>query len=255
VTGGLPERRSGRFPEPSSAGEDGLLCVGGDLEPETLLEAYSMGVFPWPQEGLPLLWFSPAQRGVLRFEDAHWTRRFLRALRQQPGRGYEIAFDRAFGDVVRACARAKRKGDGEVASASKDQPANQGEGAGQGGTWILPEIEVAYERLHRLGYAHSAECWRGGALVGGVYGVLVDGVFSGESMFHAEADAGKRALYALIELLAGAGIKWIDIQMVTPVLEALGGRYVARSAYAALLARSRRAGIEPFPAKPKEVPR
>lgn len=226
-----PRRPHGarRFPDPSLAGEDGLLCVGGDLEPETLLEAYSIGVFPWPQEGLPLLWFSPAERGILEFSRLHWPRRFLRELRKP---GYEITFNRAFDEVIEACAKAKRKG--------------------EAGTWILPSMAKAYSRLHRLGYAHSAEAWRDGRLMGGAYGVLLEGVFSGESMFHRESDAGKRALRALTERLSEHGVEWMDIQMVTPALEAIGGRYVSRDEYARLLARSKRPGVAPFP-PPKPI--
>lgn len=222
-----------RFPDPKLAGEEGLLCVGGDLELETLLEAYRIGVFPWPQEGYPLLWFCPAQRGVLDFADVHWPRRFLRELRAP---GYRITFDRAFGEVIRACAKAPR--------------------AHEKGTWILPEMIEAYEKLHEAGYAHSVECWshngesesaNDSSLVGGLYGVYVDGVFSGESMFHRENGASKRCLHALIGRLREVGLEWIDIQMVTPVLKTFGGKYVSREDYLTRLQTVRERGGSPWP--------
>jgi leucyl/phenylalanyl-tRNA--protein transferase len=201
-------RRRVPFPDPRSAGEDGLLCVGGDLSVETLVAAYSLGVFPWPQEGLPLLWFSPFERGVLDFTDLHWPRRFLRVVRSG---GFEVTFNRAFADVVRECAKVPR--------------------SHEKGTWILPEMQTAYLDFHRAGYAHSVEAWREGRLVGGLYGVYVGGVFSGESMFYHESDASKICLHALVTALSSAGVTWIDTQMVTPILETFGGKYISRDEY------------------------
>jgi leucyl/phenylalanyl-tRNA--protein transferase len=201
-----------RFPDPRSTGEDGLLCIGGDLSVETLLEAYRLGVFPWPHEGLPLLWFSPIARGVLDFDEIHWPRRFLRELKaQRPDLEYKITFNEDFDRVVRECATVPR--------------------VHEKGTWILPEMQDAYKRFHRAGYAHSVECWLNGELVGGLYGVFVDGVFSGESMFHKVSDASKRCLYALVEKLKDGGVTWMDTQMVTRVLETFGGKYIPREAF------------------------
>jgi len=196
-----------RFPNPRAAGSDGLLCYGGDLEVDTLLEAYRSGIFPWPQEGLPLLWFSPEARGVLDFGQVHWPRRFLRSLRS-PKNEFRVTFNRAFEDVIHECSSVPR--------------------SHESGTWILPEVERAYLRFHRAGHAHSVECWRGDRLVGGLYGVYVDGVFSGESMFFKASDASKRCLFALVDALKANGLEWMDIQMVTPVLESLGGKYISR---------------------------
>jgi leucyl/phenylalanyl-tRNA---protein transferase len=204
------------FPDPRQADDDGLLCVGGDLKVDTLVSAYSRGIFPWPQEGLPLLWFSPLRRGILDFEDVHWPRRFLRELKDD---SYQITFDQAFGEVIQECAKIPR--------------------AHESGTWILPPIVGAYERFHRAGYAHSVECWRGGKLVGGLYGVYVGGVFAGESMFHKESSASKRCLYALVQKLQAAGLKWMDIQMVTPVLETFGGKYISREEFLERVARAK----------------
>lgn len=197
-----------RFPDPREAGEDGLLCVGGDLSVSTLYQAYRSGIFPWPQAGLPLLWFSPLMRGVLDFKEMHWPRRFLRELRKP---GLQITFDRAFDRVIAECARVPR--------------------SHETGTWILPEMQRAYSLFHQAGFAHSVECWRGDVLVGGLYGVYVEGVFSGESMFFKEPGASKRCLFALTEKLNDAGVEWMDIQMVTPVLESFGGKYIAREEF------------------------
>lgn len=196
------------FPDPRTAADDGLLCVGGDLRVETLLTAYSQGVFPWPQEGLPLLWFSPARRGVLDFADVHWPRRFLREVKNSR---FHVTFDRAFPDVIHGCAHVAR--------------------THETGTWILPPIEGAYTRFHRAGYAHSVECWDGDRLVGGLYGVFVKGVFAGESMFHLESGASKRCLFELVRKLQESGLTWMDTQMVTPVLETFGGKYISRDEF------------------------
>ncbi len=202
------------FPDPRSAGEDGLLAVGGDLRIETLVDAYSRGIFPWPQEGLPLLWFSPRRRGVLDFADVHWPRRFLQEMRSRPLR---VTFNQAFDRVIHACASVPR--------------------THENGTWILPPIEGAYTRFHHAGYAHSVECWNeNDELIGGLYGVFVEGVFAGESMFHVESGASKRCLYSLVERLQGQGLQWMDTQMVTPVLETFGGKYISRDEFLARLA-------------------
>jgi leucyl/phenylalanyl-tRNA--protein transferase len=209
----MREEGDGIFPDPRATGPDGLLCVGGDLAVETLLEAYENGIFPWPQEGLPLLWFSPVERGVLDFDEVHWPRRFLRELRAE--KGFRITFDLAFDRVISECARVPR--------------------THESGTWILPEMQIAYRKFHRAGYAHSVECWLDDELVGGLYGVYVRGVFSGESMFHKVSGASKRCLFAIVERLREAGHTWMDIQMVTPVLESFGGKYIERDKFLARL--------------------
>jgi leucyl/phenylalanyl-tRNA---protein transferase len=208
------------FPDPRSAGRDGLLCVGGDLGVDTLCAAYSQGIFPWPQEGLPLLWFSPWERGVLDFDELHWPRRFLRELQSAKSASFEITFDQAFDDVIRECAAIPR--------------------THETGTWILPEMERAYSRFHRAGFAHSVECWLEGELVGGLYGVCVKGVFSGESMFHKVDGASKRCLFALIERLRSSGFGWMDIQMVTPVLQTFGGKYIPREEFLSRVAEAQK---------------
>lgn len=206
------------FPDPRATDSDGLLCVGGDLKVDTLVTAYSMGIFPWPQEGLPLLWFSPPKRGVLDFAEAHWPRRFLRELKDT---SFQITFNTAFAEVIRECAKIPR--------------------SHESGTWILPPMIGAYERFHRAGYAHSVECWQDDRLVGGLYGVYVGGVFSGESMFFKESSASKRCFHALVQKLSASGLQWMDIQMVTPVLETFGGKYISRDEYLERVAQAKNA--------------
>lgn len=212
-----------RFPDPRSANPDGIVAVGGDLHPETLKLAYRQGIFPWPVEGLPLLWFSPPERGVLDFVDLHLPRSLQRARRRC---GYRLTIDAAFPAVIRACAGTPRPG--------------------QAGTWITPSIIAAYEGLHRLGIAHSAEAWAGDRLVGGIYGVDAGGAFAGESMFHRVPDASKLALVHLVEHLAARGLDWLDIQVLTPHMARLGARAVPRKEFLARLAETRARSLRLF---------
>ena len=203
--------------------QDDIVAVGGDLTLGTLLAAYRRGVFPWPVEGLPLLWFCPRERALLAFADLHVGRSLARARRRTRLR---FTVDRAFAAVIRACADTPRPG--------------------EPGTWITPEILAAYTRLHRRGVAHSVEAWRDDALVAGVYGVDIDGAFAAESMFRREPDASKLALLHLVEHLHAGGLDWLDVQVMTPHLERLGARNVPRAAFLALLARTRARGLRPF---------
>ena len=203
--------------------QDDIVGVGGRLDPETLLRAYRRGVFPWPVEGLPLLWFCPRERAILEFSRLHVGRSLARARRQS---GLRFTVDAAFGAVIRACAATPRPG--------------------QDGTWITDEIESAYTRLHALGIAHSVEAWRGDELAAGVYGVAVDGAFAAESMFHREANASKLALLHLVDHLAAAGLDWMDIQVMTPHLERLGAHVVTRAQFLARLTKTRARGLTPF---------
>lgn len=203
------------FPDPRHAYEQGLVAVGGRLDVGTLYHAYRRGIFPWPQEGLPMLWFSPEERGVLFFDELHVPRRWRSLLKPEPA--LRFSENAAFRDVVRACQAQPRPG--------------------QAGTWILDEMIDAYENLRRAGLARSFEVWRGDSLVGGLYGVFVEGVFSGESMFHREDDASKRALLFAVERLKADGLSWMDTQMVTPVVEAFGGRLMPRDEYLKLMRR------------------
>lgn len=193
----------------------GLVAVGGKLDVGTLFQAYAHGVFPWPQEGLPLLWFSPDPRGVLFFDEFHFSDRLERDWKKKSFE-YRFSFNEAFEEVVENCS-------------SQPRP-------GQNGTWIIPSMKKAYKAFHEKKFAHSVECWKGDQLVGGLYGVLVQGVFSGESMFHKEDNCSKFVLRFLIEKLRTLGLKWMDIQMVTPVLASMGGREIPRVEYLKLLA-------------------
>lgn len=196
------------FPPASAAEPNGLLAVGGDLSPERLLLAYSSGIFPWFGPGDPLLWWSPEPRALLEFPHLHISRSLAKALRQQR---YEISFDQAFSEVMLACAEVRL---------------HTGEG-----TWIGPEMQAAYGELHRRGYAHSVECWQGGELVGGLYGLAIGRGFFGESMFHRRTDASKVAFVQLARLLAAGGFAFLDCQLPTPHLTSLGAREIPRAEF------------------------
>lgn len=196
------------FPDPREL-PPGILAgasvaIGGDLSPARLLAAYRLGLFPWTEH--PVTWWSPDPRGVLEFGGLHVSRSLARTLRRRP---YRVTADQAFSEVVAACAVEHRKG----------------------GQWITPGFIVAYSELHRLGHAHSVECWKDGQLVGGIYGVAVGGVFAGESMFHRADDASKVALVHLVRLLEHGGFAFMDVQMVTDATRALGATELPRADY------------------------
>lgn len=202
---------------------DDIVAMGGDLEPETLLYAYRHGVFPWPSEGLPLLWYCPRRRAILELERLHVGRTLARVRRQARLR---LTIDADFAGVIRGCAATPRPE--------------------QSGTWITPEMLEAYTRLHRLGVAHSAEAWHGETLVGGVYGVDVDGAFAAESMFYRRPYASRLALLHLLDHLRGRGLDWIDVQVMTPHMERMGAREVPRAEFLRRLAATRRRGLDIF---------
>lgn len=210
------------FPDPRLAEPDGLLAVGGDLRAERLLGAYALGIFPW-YEDPPILWFSPDPRMVLRPAQLHVPRRLRRSLR---GRPFELSLDRAFDDVIRACATVPRR-----------------EGRG---TWITGDMIEAYGRLHNLGFAHSVEAWQDGRLVGGLYGVSLGAAFFAESMFHHCSGASKAALVTLVEQIAAWGFELFDAQLPAAHLERWGARPWPRerflTALAAALKRPTRRG-------------
>jgi leucyl/phenylalanyl-tRNA--protein transferase len=226
----IPGPSRWRFPDPATAGPDGLVGVGADLEPATLLQAYRQGIFPWPHPGAPLPWFSPDPRGVIPLDGLVVSR----SLRARLGRsGWETTVDRAFAAVLAGCADRPRGTSGGSGGLKPSPPADQGD------TWITPPMRAAYGRLHDLGHAHSLEVWAGGELVGGLYGVGIGAVFTGESMFHLASDASKVALVDLVARLAEAGGQLIDVQMVTPHLASLGARDLPRADFLHLLARVR----------------
>lgn len=194
-----------RFPDPHSADGDGLVAVGGDLSAPRLRLAYRSGIFPWTVN--PITWWSPDPRGIFELERFHVPRSLAKFLRKHP---FEITCDRAFRQVMQACAA----------------PA-----AGRGGNWITPEFIAAYTRLHEQGDAHSVECWCAGELVGGIYGVSGGGLFAGESMFHRATNASKVALHHLVGHLRARGFVLFDIQMLTPATRQLGAVEISREDY------------------------
>jgi leucyl/phenylalanyl-tRNA---protein transferase len=211
------------FPDPRTADPEGIVALGGDLHPQSLVLAYGQGIFPWPVKGLPLLWFCPAERGVLLFAHLHLPRSLVHARRHT---ALHFTIDRAFPDVIRACARVARPG--------------------QDGTWITPQIVAAYTRLHEMHIAHSVEAWNGGRLVGGVYGVDAGGAFAAESMFYREPNASKLALLHLIDHLQSRGLDWLDIQVLTPHLVRLGATAIRRDAFLQKLRSARARGLHLF---------
>jgi leucyl/phenylalanyl-tRNA--protein transferase len=203
------------FPDPRAADPDGLLAVGGDLRPERLLAAYAQGIFPW-FERPPILWFSPDPRMVLLPAELHVPRRLRRALRRAP---FELSLDADFAGVIRACAEPRR---------------------GSRGTWLGREMVEAYQGLHELGFAHSAEARRAGTLVGGLYGVSLGRAFCAESMFHRESDAGRAALVALVSQLELWGFELFDVQLPAAHLARWGARPWPRERFLEALARALR---------------
>jgi leucyl/phenylalanyl-tRNA--protein transferase len=201
------------FPPVEDADEHGLVALGGDLEIESLLLAYSKGIFPWPiNEEYPLAWFSPDPRGILAYDKLHLSTSFRKFLKKNP---YEVRFNTNFEAVIRNCAVVKR--------------------ADQTATWITEDLIRAYIELNIAGYAYSIETYLENRLVGGVYGVCINRFYSGESMFHLEDNASKVALVSLLYMLKQRDIGWLDTQMVTPVVESLGGVEIPRETFLKIL--------------------
>ncbi len=194
---------------------DGIVAVGGDLSTEILLDAYSRGIFPWPHEGMPMLWFSPLERGIIRISDRRAPKSFRKFLRNT---AFELRKNTAFAQVLEGCKSQARPG--------------------QEGTWITDEIETAYLELHNLKIAYSYEAWLKNELVGGLYGVRIGGVYGAESMFYKVSNASKFCLWHLLEDLALMKKSFLDVQMVTPVSESFGARYVSREEYYRLFDRT-----------------
>ena len=194
-----------KFPDPRLPTMDGIVAMGDELSVDTLLEAYSFGIFPWPHEDLPCLWFCSDHRGVLDFADLKVSKSLQKFMRKSDWR---VSFNTSFEQVIRSCASAPR--------------------LGQKGTWITEPIVKAYLEFHRAGYAHSVECWDEANLVGGLYGVYVGGVMSGESMFFKKSNASKVCLLSLVDVLKKNGLRFLDIQMTTSVTESMGGKCIPK---------------------------
>lgn len=203
------------FPDPSQANEDGLLAVGGNLHIETLLMAYSKGIFPWYDNRSPILWWSPEPRMVLFPSELKVSKSLLQTVRSGK---FECRFDVQFVKVVEKCSEVPRKD--------------------QGGTWITDEMMEAYIQLHEAGYAHSVETYHNNELVGGLYGVSLGRIFFGESMFHTQTNASKIALYHLVNQLIRWNFDLIDVQVPTKHLESLGARGISRKEFLKIIEKS-----------------
>lgn len=226
-----------KFPNPRHATEEGLVAIGGNLKVATLKQAYEMGIFPWPQEGLPLLWFSPDPRGVLDFKEFKVPTSLKKFLKKR--KDWVFTQNQAFPLVLAECRQQSRPG--------------------QSGTWITDEMEKAYLDFYKAGCVQSFECWDKGELIGGLYGVEISiqeqitkknnskkittdsvllkppeagkKIFSAESMFFKKSNASKLCLWKMVEYYQSLGLDWIDIQMVTPVTKSFGGKYISREEY------------------------
>lgn len=210
------------FPRPELADETGLLAIGGDLSIPRLIEAYRQGIFPWYESDQPILWWSPDPRLILEFDALHISRSLRKVMRRG---GFELRMDTDFEGVLRGCSAPRGEDDG---------------------TWLIPEMCQAYNRLHRLGVAHSVEVWREGELVGGLYGVALGRAFFGESMFTRVPNASKLALVGLVRFLEASGGELLDCQVTTEHLCSMGAHEVPRAEF---LRRLRRA-LAPGPGLP-----
>lgn len=197
------------FPDPKLAEEDGWLAIGGDLSIPRLLLAYNNGIFPWYSEGEPICWYSPHQRCVIFPDDIIVSKSMKKVMAKNV---FDIRFNTAFADVIRQCRHTDRPG--------------------QDGTWISTEMQEAYIAMHELGYAFSVEAWQNEKLVGGLYGVRVNNVFCGESMFSHVANASKAALVCLCR---EGGFTLIDCQLPNPHLISLGAVLIDRDTYMKML--------------------
>jgi len=196
------------FPPTEKASRDGLLAIGGDLSIERLLLAYNSGIFPWYNEGEPIVWYCPDPRMVL-FPD---NLKVSKSMRQILSRGeFDVTFDQNFEEVIAHCKNVSR--------------------GGQKGTWITDEMQKAYTKLHKLGYAKSVEVWQDKKLVGGLYGIDLGTVFCGESMFSKVANSSKVAFIYLVENLKKENYKIIDCQVYTSHLASLGAEEISRTEF------------------------
>jgi len=204
------------FPDVSHAltEPDGLLAIGGVLNPSLLLDAYHKGIFPWYSEGQPVMWWSPDPRCVLFPDEFKISRSLKKSLRKD---NYIVTFDQAFSDVVKSCAEPRLTSPG---------------------TWITQSIIKNYQLLHKSGHAHSVECWHGETLVGGLYGIAIGKIFFGESMFSHTADASKICLAHLVHLAKKLGYELIDCQVTSDHLKSLGAKTIPRNDFSDILAVS-----------------
>lgn len=193
------------FSSPVHTLEAGIVAVGESPSIENLYEAYSFGIFPWPHENYPLLWFCPDPRGVLDFSDFHIPRSTKKDISRMD---FSFSWNRSFKEVMENCRDVVR--------------------TSESGTWITDELVEAYTEFHREGYAHSVEVWLDRELVGGLYGVCVGKVFSAESMFFKVSPASKASLIFCVESLRERGLHWMDLQMVSSVSKSFGAKYISK---------------------------
>lgn len=200
------------FPHPKHASLEGLLAAGGDLSPQRILFAYENGIFPWYNEGEPILWWSPNPRFVLYPSEIKVSKSMRQVFRKK---SFRVSFDEAFEAVIEICASIPR--------------------AGQNGTWLTEEMKAAYINLHRLGFAHSVETWQGDQLVGGLYGLSLGNCFFGESMFARASNASKTALIVLAKTLEKKGFGMIDCQSETTHLSSMGAKFIDQANFLSYL--------------------
>lgn len=201
------------FPHPETSDSQGLLAMGGDLDPERILYAYSQGIFPWFQPGCPILWWSPNPRLILFPEDFNLSRSLKKTLKKP----FSYSIDTVFPEIIKACATYSNR---------------------ENNTWITKDMIAAYTTLHQMGYAHSFEVWQDEKLVGGLYGISLGKAFFGESMFHSVTDASKLALYYLCITMKKWEFDFIDCQMPTTHLLKMGAKAISRAHFLGLLSRS-----------------
>jgi len=203
------------FPALESADDNGILAIGGDLEVPSLLLAYRSGIFPWPMQGYPLLWWAVPERAVLFLEEFHISRSLAKEIKRAP---YRISFDTDFREIISNCSDVPRK-------------------SSNGMSWITKEMMDGYCALFEAGYAYCVGAYENDTLVGGLYGVKIDNFVSAESMFHLKPNASKVALAALVDQLRSKGIKWIDLQVINPFTESLGACEVSREEFMRMLSQ------------------
>jgi leucyl/phenylalanyl-tRNA--protein transferase len=204
------------FPPVEKADKTGLLAIGGELDIETLLTAYSSGIFPWPFDERFMAWFAPPKRAVLFLDDYHVSKRLLSIIKKNE---YKIKVNKNFEKVIRYCATSQNR-------------------KGQKGTWIIDPMIEAYCDLQRAGFAHSVECYMDGELCGGVYGVAIGKMFAGESMFYVKPNASQIAFYHLVKHLKSEGVKMLDCQVMTPHSKKFGAVEIKREEFMRLLKKA-----------------
>jgi leucyl/phenylalanyl-tRNA--protein transferase len=189
---------------------NGLIAIGGDLSPQRLVSAYEQAIFPWFNAGEPIMWWSPSPRAIIPVNQIKINRTLTKFIKKNP---YQVTLNKDFDQVISNCAHAPSRKEG---------------------TWIVKDMKLAYMRLHELGYAHSIEVWQHNELVGGLYGVAINGFFSGESMFYKKNNASKVALISLAELLKTIGVSFIDCQILNPFLDDMGCIEIDRDSFTQL---------------------